>query len=142
MLIFNLELLPFMEYDKANKFYTQLKNLKEFDDDIYTIFFSYFKKAWFECKGKKNKTKSKFPFSLWSYYENLNKFNLIDGEFSTKDYEEYISYTNYFCESLNSFIRTFIPINKKVSVKLFTEVIKNMFTRNSLKRMKGERIKD
>ena len=42
MLIFNLEMLPFMEYEKANQFYTRLKNLEEFDDYIYTTFFSYF----------------------------------------------------------------------------------------------------
>jgi len=75
MLIFNLEMLPFMEYEKANKFYIQLKNLKEFDDDIYTTFFSYFEKTYLNVR-EKNKTKSEFSFSLWSYYEKLNKFNL------------------------------------------------------------------
>ena len=91
---------------------------------------------------QKKKSKSKFPFSLWSYYEKLNKCKLIEGEFSKEDYEHYISFTNNFCESLNSYIKSFIPINKNVSVKLFIEVIKNLFTRNSLKRYKGEKIKD
>ena len=66
-MIFHLEILPFMEYEKANKFYIQLKNLKEFDDDIYFTFFSYFEKAWFECKGKKTKQKVNSLFSLWLY---------------------------------------------------------------------------
>jgi len=47
-----------------------------------------------------------------------------------------------FCESLNAYIKTFIPINQKISVKLFAEVIKKIFKRNSLKRMKNENIRD
>ena len=45
MLIFNLEMLPFMDYDKANKFYIKLKNLEEFNDELYTAFFNYFEKT-------------------------------------------------------------------------------------------------
>ena len=44
LLIFNLEMIPFMEYEKANKFYTKLKNLDEFNDDMYTSFFFLFRK--------------------------------------------------------------------------------------------------
>ncbi len=95
---------------------------------IYILHFSLIlKKHCLNIWGK-NKTKNKSPFSLWFYYEKLNKFNLIDREFLTKDY---ITYTN-----------NVIPINKKVSVKLFIEVIKNLLTINYLKRMKGERIKE
>ena len=75
MLIFNFQMLSFMEYEEANKFYIKLKNLDNFKDDIYETFFSYFGKNWFACKTKRNKIKSKFPFSLWSYYEKLNSKN-------------------------------------------------------------------
>ena len=133
-----------MEYDCANKFYLKLKNVDAFNDDLYSLFFSYFEKTWFTCKSKKNKEKSKFPFQLWSYYYKLKSNNILNDEeiVSIKDFEEYISFTNNFCESLNSYIKTFIPINQQISVNLFIEVIKNLFKKNSIKRMKNENIKD
>ena len=73
MLIFNLELLPFMDYQSANKFYLKLKELDEFKDDLYSLFFSYFEKTWFTCKNKKSKEKARYPFELWSYYGKLNQ---------------------------------------------------------------------
>jgi len=63
MLIFNLELLPFMEYDCANKFYLKLKNLEVFNYDLYSLFFSYFEKTWFTFKSKKIKRKVNSHFS-------------------------------------------------------------------------------
>ena len=134
-------MFPFMEYEETNKFDIKLKKLDNFKDDIYATFFSYFEKTWFTCKTQTNKNKSKFPFSLWSYYEKLNSNKIIDGEISIKDFELYISFTNNFCESLNVYIKTFIPINQKISVKLFVEVIKNIFKRNSLKRIKNENLR-
>ncbi len=59
----------------------------------------------------------------------------MDGEFSEKEYEHYISYTNNFCESFNTYI---IATNQKINAKLFIEVIKNLFMRNSNKRFKNE----
>ena len=53
MLIFNLQMLPFMEYEEANKFYIKLKNLDNFKDDIYETFFSYFEKNLVYLQGKK-----------------------------------------------------------------------------------------
>ena len=61
---------------------------------------------------------------------------------SIKDFEEYVSFTKNFCESLNSYIKPFVPINQNISVNLFCEVIKNLFKRNSYKHMKNETIND
>jgi hypothetical protein len=105
MLIFNLELFPFMDYQSSNKFYLKLKELDEFKDDLYSLFFSYFEKTWFTCKNKKSKEKACYPFELWTYYGKLKSNNNLNNEeyFSMKDFEEYVSFTNNFCESLNSY---------------------------------------
>ena len=55
MLIFNFELLPFIDYKCANKFYLNLKKLEVFNVDLYAVFFTYFEKTWFTCKNKINK---------------------------------------------------------------------------------------
>ena len=138
MLIFNLELLPFMQYEIANSFYLKLKNNKIFENDLYNLFFEYFEKTWFSPKiGKKKNNKTvKYPFSLWSYFDKFkNKINK-DNFYNVDDIEKYISFSNNSCESLNAYIKTFIPLNQNVSVKLFVQTIKNLFIKNSPKRKK------
>jgi len=139
MLIFNLDLMPFLEYETANNFYLKLKNNNIFENDLYKLFFEYFEKTWFILRLVNikiiNKT-VKFPFSLWSYFDKLkNKINK-NNFFNVDDIEKYISYSNNACEFLNAYIKTFIPLNQNVSAKLFVQTIKNLFIKNSPKRKK------
>ena len=70
ILISNLEMLQFMDYDKVN--------IDEFNDDIYSTFFNYFEKSMVYMQFKKNKNKCKFPFSLWSYFEKINSMKFLN----------------------------------------------------------------
>ena len=97
---------------------------------IYILFFfEYFEKTWFSPKiGKKKNNKTvKYPFSLWSYFDKLKKIINKDNFYNVDDIEKYISFSNNACESLNAYIKTFIPLNQNISVKLFIQTIKNLF---------------
>ena len=89
MLIFNLELMPFMDYDTTNNFYLKLKKIK-YSIIIYINFF--FEITWFSPKlGKNKKIKNiKYPFVLWSYYNKLKKKINKDNFYDTSDIEKYI----------------------------------------------------
>ena len=108
------------------------------------FFFSYFEKTYFTCKNKRYKEVSLFHFSLWSYNDKLGTNGIIDHEenFSTKDPKLTFRHTNNFRTSLNSYINNFIPNNQNIKVKLFIEVIQNLFKRNTNERRKNELLKD
>ena len=93
--------------------------------------------------GKNKNIKNvKFPFALWSYYDKLKKKVNKDNFYDASDIEKYISFSNNACESLNSYIKTFIPLNQNVSTKVFAQVIKNLFIKNSPRRLEYESIND
>ena len=93
--------------------------------------------------GKNKNIKNvKFPFTLWPYYDKLKKKINKDNFYDTSDIEKYISFSNNACESLNSYIKTFIPLNQNVNTKVFAQVIKNLFIKNSPRRLEYESIND
>ena len=65
--IFNLQLLNFMDYDTAKDFYSLIKN--EYSEEKYSIFFNYFEATWFPLN---NDDEVKYDFSLWSYFGKFN----------------------------------------------------------------------
>ena len=71
VLIFNLKILPFLEYENMFKFYKEIKIQSIFNDIMYDNFFNYLEKNWigYEKKTKKNikYVKPKYPFELWGY---------------------------------------------------------------------------
>ena len=75
--------------------------------------------------GKNKNIKNvKFPFALWSYYDKLKKKVNKDNFYDASDIEKYISFSNNACESLNSYIKTFIPLNQNVSTKVLFRLLK------------------
>lgn len=73
--------------------------------------------------------KSKYKFSIWSYFGKF-EFNGNNNKLVNEDIlEEKVFFSNNCCESLNHLINSYIAVNNKVSFLRFEEIIKNLFIR-------------
>ena len=63
LIIFNLKLLPFLEFDTAIEFYKKIK--EKYMSNEYQSFLKYFENTWMKINENNN---VKFEFDLWSYY--------------------------------------------------------------------------
>ena len=124
-ILFNLELLSFINLKDARIFYKKIKDNFS-NESKYEKFFDYFEDTWFPLQDS---DKTKFDFDIWKY---KNKFNfkgnksklLKDGELSN-----YILFSNNACESLNHLINQCLSSNTKVNIIKFEEILKFVFIR-------------
>ena len=140
LMIFNLQRLAFMNYDKSVKLYKNIKNRKEFSNiENYNDFFSYFEKNWLAISDKKKSkvTSSRYEFNLWNYYNKLNLEEAQSNLLLKDNMEKYIVFANNACESINSLIRNLTPLNLKVSINLFRNIIIMLFNRSGCKRTRA-----
>ena len=124
VVIFNLKLLPFLEESQAKKFYEKI--IEEYDEDSFQPFYKYFEKTWLSL-SKDNK--SKFNFSLWSYYGKFDFQSSRKVIISKNVLDEYVFLSNNACESMNNLINNYIEINSKVSLDKFITIIKTLFVK-------------
>ena len=123
-LIFNLELLPFMEINNARIFYNKIKEF--YNEDYFQEFYDYFENTWLSENEKIN---TKFDTDLWFYYGKF-KFNGSRKYLINDDkFHEYVAFSNNACESVNHLINSFIQTNVKVSIDRFGSIIKILFVR-------------
>ena len=114
-MIFNLQLLSFMDYDNAIHYYNLIK--KEFPDtdELFNKFYNYFETTWFLM----NNDEVKYDFSLWSYFW---KFNYKDNkkQLIKESYlKEYIYLTNNCVVSFNHCLNECLNNNNKFIFKKF-----------------------
>ena len=129
-LIFNLQLLPFMEKENAIKYYKLIKEYFSDSDEKYNNFYEYFEETWLALDSN---IKPKFDFDLWAY---INKFSFKGNKtklISEDKLEEYVFFTNNATESFNNLINSCLSNNSKTSFTKFEEIIKFIFIR-----MEGE----
>ena len=124
-ILFNIELIPFMDYSNAIKFYNKIRDTYK-ENSEYDEFFDYFEKNWLSLRGK---DKSVYKFSLWSYFEKFDldgnsKRLMSDSNLEDKDF-----FPDNCWESLNHLINSYIAVNNKVSFSRFEEILKNLFIR-------------
>ena len=142
LLIFNLKLLPFLKFDDILKFYKEIKRQNLFDDNLYDIFFTYLEKNWigYEKKTKKDikYIKPKYPFDIWGHRDKIDIYDSNESLFHYENINKHIGFTNNVCESINSYIKTLIPINQKISLSYFCNIIQKLFLKFELKRTHRE----
>ena len=49
--------------------------------------------------------------------------------------EKYLAFSNNCCESINSSIKSFTPLNLKVSIEIFRNILFMLFNRDSIKKL-------
>ena len=91
-------------------------------------------------KTKKNikYVKPKYPFELWGYCNKIEVVNSEQMAFQYETFEKYIGFTNNACESINSYIKSLIPINQKISLSYFCNIVSKLFLKFENKRMHNE----
>ena len=145
-MVFHLQLLQFMDYNTAVKFYKKLKEyiqkdkVEENEDyNLYESFFVYFEKTWLNFSGKNN---SFFNFDLWSYYKkfefNCPRNKLIDSD----SFMECVAFSNNAVESTNHLINTFIKYNTAIKYEKFKDLVLLLFLRMESRRKIYRNIKD
>ena len=102
----------------------------------------YLEKNWigYEKKTKKNikYVKPKYPFELLGYCNKIEVLNSEQMAFQYETFEKYIGFTNNACESINSYIKSLIPINQKISLSYFCNIVSKLFLKFENKRMHNE----
>ena len=144
-MVFHLQLLQFMDYNTAVKFYKKLKEyiqkdqVEENEDyNLYESFFAYFEKTWLNLSGKNN---SFFNFDLWSYYKKF-EFNCPRNKLINSDsFMEYVAFSNNAVEGTNHLINTFIKYNTSIKYEKFKDLVL-LFLRMESRRKIYRNIKD
>ena len=85
LLIFNLQVLPFLSIEEAKLFYQSIKTSELFNEDAYQPFFAYFDKIWM---GKQ------YPFELWKYSGKIPSINKKGQLIEDDDLDMYVSLSN------------------------------------------------
>ena len=136
-LIANLKLLPFLDNKNMKLFYNEIKKQNKFKDEFYGLFFNYMEKTWIGIEEKKNKTiryvKPEYSYEIWGYHD---KIDMEDSR--ANNLEKYIGFCNNACESINSYLRTMIPLNQKLSVNYFSRIVSTLFLKFEYKRTRNE----
>ena len=125
LMMFNLELIPFMNLKTAREFYGKLAdNIPKLEN--YEKFLDYFEETWFP---KNDSDKPYYEFELWNYSDKFdfkgNKNQLIKAG----ELEKYVLFSNNAVESFNHLINQCLDSNSRVSASKFEEVLKYIFIR-------------
>ena len=129
--------MAFLDYESCLILYQNIRKIPQIKDiENFNDFFNYFEKTWFPIVNTKDKKKtkdSKYKFSLWNYNGKF-EFKSTSGTLLAKNQLElYVAFSNNCCESLNSLIKNFAPLNKNVSIPLFKNIILSIFARTNAK---------
>ena len=73
LMLFNFELLPFLEIDEARDFYNAVLKIIP-KDEKFAEFIEYFEETWFPINEE---CSTKYDFDLWSY---VNKFEFVGNK--------------------------------------------------------------
>ena len=137
LVIIKMKRLAFLDYESSLYLYQNIKQIKQIkDNDNFNDFFKYFEKTWFPVVNKKDKMKtkdSKFKFSLWNYNGKFDYESTSGTLLAKNQLELYVSFSNNCCESLNTLLKTFAPLNKNFSIPLFKNIIISIFARTNAK---------
>ena len=124
-MIFNLELIPFMDLETARNFYNLvIKNIPK--NDKFDIFLEYFQNTWFPIGNNLN---TLYDFDLWNY---SNKFNFKGNKnslFKNGEIDKYVLFSNNAVESFKHLINQCLEKNTRVSISKFEEIIKFIIIR-------------
>ena len=115
-LLFNLQILCFIEKKNIINFYKKINN--NFKEEKYKSFFAYFKNNWLG---------NKYPTSLW----NFN--NILNDELNINKFQ----FTNNLTENLNKQINKYLK-RGKCSNYIFRESILNIITQFKNKEINSE----
>ena len=111
-LIFNLQLMSFMDYDSAKEYYELVKNKFNDPNELCNKFYDYFENTWFSENQDDN---VKFNFDLWSYYGKFNFKGNKKQLILENNLKEYVCFTNNAVESFNHCMNQCLNFNSKVS---------------------------
>ena len=91
-------------------------------------------------KNKKNfkYIKPKYTFDILGYSDKIDIYDSDQSFFNFENIEKHIGYTNNVCESINSYIKSLIPINQQISLSYFCNIIQKLFLKFELKRTHAE----
>ena len=124
-MIFNLELIPFMDLEPARNFYNLvLENIPK--NDKFDEFLEYFQDTWFPIGNNLN---TLYDFDLWNY---SNKFKFKGNKnslFKKGEIDKYVLFSNNAVENFNHLINQCLEKNTRVSISKFEEIIKFIFIR-------------
>ena len=124
-ILFNLELLPFMNLKEAHIFYKIINDKFSINSQLEN-FYDYFEDTWLSLTDS---DKTKFDFYMWNY---KNKFNFKGNKYKLLNDDElsnYILFSNNACESFIHLINQCISSNTRVNIVNFEEVLKFIFIR-------------
>ena len=93
---------------------------------------------WKKTKNKIKYIQPKYPFDIWGYSDKLDIYDSDKSVFHFENIEKHIGYTNNACESINSYIKSLIPINQKISLSYFCNILEKLFLKFELKRSHAE----
>ena len=91
-------------------------------------------------KGEKNVQyiKAEYPLEIWGYFDKLEFKESRRSLIKRNELDKYIGFSNNACESINSYLRSLIPINQKVSLNFFVKIIQKLFLKFECKRTRNE----
>ena len=91
-------------------------------------------------KGEKNVQyiKAEYPLEIWGYFDKLEFKESRRCLLKSNELDKYIGFSNNACESINSYLRSLIPINQKVSLNFFVKIIQKLFLKFECKRTRNE----
>ena len=115
-LLFNLQLLAFIERTKIKDLYNKITH--NYSENKYKKFFNYFNKTWLG---------SKYPSKIWNYYDIIK---------NNKNYEKFY-FTNNLTENINRYLNNNLK-RAKCSKSLFRECILNIILQFSNKIVNSE----
>ena len=126
LMLFNLELIPFMNFEAAKKFYSSLKeNIPKSEN--YDKFLDYFENTWLSLNDNEND--SIYEFNLWNYSSKIKFKGNKTSLFKQGEMEKYIFFSNNAVESFNHLLNQCLDNNTKVSISKFEEMLKFIFIR-------------
>ena len=127
VLLFNLELICFMDIKTARKHYSNIiKNINR--NDKFDQFIDYFERTWFPVNDS---DVTKYDFNLWNYSDKFNFKGNKNQLIKKGELHKYILFSNNAVESFNHLMNQCLEHNNKVSISKFIDILKFIFIRMS-----------
>ena len=93
---------------------------------------------WREEKKNVKYIKPEYPFEIRGYFDKLEFKESRTSLLKSNELDKYIGFSNNACESINSYIRSLIPINQKISLNFFVKIIQKLFLKFEYKGTRNE----
>ena len=110
-LLFNIQLMAFMDRKKNDNFYKKLT--KKYKEEKFKRFFSYFKRNWMG---------ERIPIRIWNFYDIISKESI----------DERFYYTNNLTENINRYLNSNLK-RSRCSRNIFKEAIINIILQFEVK---------